>query len=293
MITVKVKAPAKINLSLDITGKRPDGYHNVEMVLQAVSLYDIVTVSVDRDVLCDVPDIRCSDSSIPVNSNNTAYKACDLFYEKTGIKPCKTEILIEKNIPSEAGLAGGSTDGAAVILALNYIYETHLSMDEMAEIASHIGADVPFCLFGGTMYAKDTGTTLKKLVSLPKCHIVIVKPDVSVSTKEAYDRCDSRPYKQFIYTNEVIKKITQRNLRAMCDVLYNEFEQVMDLDEINEIKKKFRKNKATGTAMSGSGSAVYGIFLSEKKAKACELEMKKEYERVYLCEPLKNGCVIV
>lgn len=293
MTSVNVKAPAKINLSLDITGKRPDGYHDVSMVLQSVSLYDNVKVSIDNDKTGGEIKITCTDPQIPCDESNIAYKAASAFIKRTGITPYYTEIHIDKNIPSGAGLAGGSTDGAAVIVALNYLYSTHLTDKNMAEIASLVGSDVPFCIYGGTMHATGTGTDLKKITALGKCYFVIVKPDIFVSTKEAYSRCDSKNYKQFIYTDEVIKKICQRNIRAMCDVLYNEFEAVMQLDEINNIKKELRKNKAVGASMSGSGSAVYGIFLEEKKAKACCEKFKNEYDKVYLCEPLKNGCMII
>lgn len=289
---ITVKAPAKINLTLDILGKRPDGYHNVSMVMQAVSLYDTVTVeSLDTEVGEIV--VSCpAYPDVPTDERNIACKAARAFYAQTGVKPVPLRITIDKQIPTQAGLAGGSTDGAAVVLALNKLYETHLTMDEMAEICSRFGSDVPFCLIGGTMLASGTGTTIKKLRSLPRCFIVICKPEISVSTAEAYAACDARPPKGFVYTDELVKRLYSRDIRGLSTCLYNEFEQVMELPVISEIKKTMISAKALGASMSGSGSAVYGIFLNEKKARECVNILMKNYYKVFLTEPLKDGCRI-
>lgn len=289
---ITVKAPAKINLTLDILGKRPDGYHNVAMVMQTVSLYDTVTVDFaegDGDgiaVTCpNYPDVPCDESNI-------VCKAARAFYKHTGIKSRPLSIDVDKIIPTGAGLAGGSSDGAAVILALNRMYETRLTMDEMVDICARFGSDVPFCLMGGTMLATETGTTLKKLASMPKCFIVICKPDISVSTAEAYARCDARSPKGFLYTDELIRRLYSHDIRGLSTCLYNEFEQVMELDEINEIKRLMLHEKALGASMSGSGSAVYAIFNNEKKAQNCVNILKEKYNKVFLTQPIKNGCMI-
>lgn len=288
---VTVKAPAKINLTLDIIGRRPDGYHDVSMVMQTVSLYDTVTVETVPDgdgiaVSCpEYPDVPCDDSNI-------VCKAARAFFEHTGTAGQPLSIVIDKLIPTQAGLAGGSSDGAAVVLALNKLFSTHLTMDEMAEICSRFGSDVPFCLLGGTMLATGTGTTLKKLRALPKCHIVICKPDISVSTAEAYAACDARPPKGFVYTDELIKRLYSRDIRGLSSCLYNEFEQVMELPVINKIKRTMMSCKALGASMSGSGSAVYAIFIDEKKAEKCANILKENYNRVFLTQPTKEGCMI-
>ena len=292
MTQVKVKAPAKINLSLDIVGRRPDGYHTVAMVLQAVSLYDTLTFTLDDASGSDAVSIICEGWDIPCDESNTVCKAARAFYRYTGVSPRRVSAVIEKEIPAQAGLAGGSADGAATVLALNYLYETHLTMKEMADICAKVGSDVPFCLMGGTMLASGTGTTLKKLCALQKCHIVICKPEISVSTGEAYEKCDSKPYKGFLYTDEVVKQLYRRDIRGMSTCLYNEFEQVLTLPEINEIKALMMRHKALGASMSGSGSAVYAIFLSEKQAQDCVDALKKKYDKVFLCEPLKDGATI-
>lgn len=291
---IKVLAPAKINLSLDIVCKRPDGYHDVAMVMQAVSLYDTVTVSDDVDSSCDSDIvITCDVEGIPTDSSNIVYKAAKAFFNYCNITPKKIAVDIEKKIPSQAGLAGGSTDAAAVILALNKMFDAGLSEKQMCGIGAHVGADVPFCIVGGTQLAKGTGTTMSKLPSLTKCSILICKPDVSVSTSEAYSRSDSRPPKGYLVTDEVVKMVCKRNLRGVSQCLYNDFEAVMQLPEINAIKATMLKNKALGACMSGSGSAVFGIFLNEKKASACKEKMCDQYDKLYLCEPISGGCKIV
>ena len=293
MTQVKVKAPAKINLSLDIVGKRPDGYHTVSMVMQTVSLYDTLTFDMDETREGEDVAVSCEEYPIPCDGTNIVSKAALAFYRHTGVTPHPLTVKIEKNIPTQAGLAGGSADGAAAVIALNFLYETHLTMDEMKEICAKVGSDVPFCLLGGTMHATGTGTDLKKLCHLQKCYIVICKPDICVSTKEAYDKCDSKPYKGFLYTDEVIKRLYCRDIRGLSSTLYNEFEQVLTLPGINEIKKAMMHHHALGASMSGSGSAVFGIFHTEKKALSCIEGLHKSYDKVFLCEPVKTGAFIV
>ena len=291
---LKVLAPAKINLSLDIKGKRDDGYHDVAMVMQTVSLYDTVTVS------DEVPDsqeslvaVTCDVEGIPTDDSNIVCKAAKAFYKYCELTEKKISVDIQKNIPSQAGLAGGSTDAAAVILALNRIFDTKLTDKQMCEIGATVGADVPFCIVGGTQLASGIGTTLEKIASLTKCSVLICKPDVSVSTAQAYAKADSKPSKGFLVTDELVKHLFRRSLRGVCECLYNEFEAVMQIPEIQDIKLTMVKNKALGACMSGSGSAVFGIFLEEKKALKCKEKMSEEFDKLYVCAPIKHGCKIV
>ena len=285
-----VKAPAKINLTLDIVGKRADGYHDVAMVMQTVSLYDTVTVETIGEKGEGI-EVSCpAYPEVPTDDSNIVCKAAKAFFTATGAEPKPLKITIDKVIPTQAGLAGGSSDGAAVVLALNQLFDAHLKMEEMADICARFGSDVPFCLLGGTMLATGTGTTLKKLRALPDCYIVICKPDVSVSTAAAYAACDARQPKGFLYTDELIKRLYSRDIRGLSTCLYNEFEQVMELPEINEIKKLMLSAKALGSSMSGSGSATYAIFLNKKKAEKCVDILKEKYNKVFLTEPLKDGC---
>lgn len=291
---LKVLAPAKINLSLDIVGKRPDGYHDVAMVMQAVSLYDTITVSDEVSPEADNEiTVTCNVAGIPTDDRNIVCKATKAFFNYCDIEPKKISIDIDKMIPHEAGLAGGSTDAAAVILALNRIFDAKLSEKQMCEIGEKIGADVPFCIVGGTKLATGTGTTMEKVAPLTKCYILICKPDVSVSTAQAYAKSDSKPSKGFLVTDELVKMLFRRSLRGVCQCLYNEFEAVMDLPEISDIKKFMVKHKALGACMSGSGSAVFGIFLDEKKALKCKEALSDKYDKLFVCEPVKFGCKIV
>lgn len=289
---MKVKAPAKINLTLDIVGKRPDGYHDVAMVMQTVSLYDTLTVDFAEGEGDGVAVACPAYPDVPTDERNIVCKAVRAFYAQTQVKPRPLTITIDKQIPTQAGLAGGSSDGAAAVLALNKLYETHLTMNEMAQICARFGSDVPFCLLGGTMLATGTGTTLKKLAHMPKCFIVICKPALSVSTAEAYARCDSREPKGFRYTDELVKRLYGRDIRGVASCLYNEFEQVMQLDEINAIKRTMMSCKALGASMSGSGSAVYAIFNNEKKAQNCFNILKENYNSTFITQPVKTGCSI-
>ncbi len=287
---VKVKAPAKINLSLDVLRRRADGYHDVSMVMQAVSLYDYVTVEQTEteiiEIFCDYPDVPC-------NEKNIAYKCAEAFFSYTKTKNTGIKITIEKKIPTQAGLAGGSADGAAVIVALNKLFLTYLKEDELCEIGSKIGADIPFCIVGGTRLASGTGTTLKKMINMPMCDIVICKPDFSVSTAEAYSRIDSANLSHPEFTAEMVRAVYARDIYMVTSCMLNDFELALELEPINEIKKIMLMNKALGACMSGSGSAVFAVFNNLKKAEKCVSQLKSTYDKVFLAKPLKDGCEVI
>lgn len=289
-MTFKATAPAKINLTLDILGKRPDGYHDVAMLMQSVSLADTVELT-----LTDAEDIAisCSDPSIPCDNRNIVYKCADIFFKETGIKNTGVSFYIEKVIPSEAGLAGGSADGAATLRLLNIAFDAHLTDKELCELGAKAGADIPFCIVGGTKLATGTGTTLHKVRSMPKCHIVIVKPEISVSTKEAYALADSRTGIKFNYTDFCKQLLYGGDLAGISSALHNDFEEVLNLQEINEVKKIMYNGKALGAAMSGSGSAVFAIFRNERKAQKCVDKLKETYAKVFLTVPVSTGASVV
>ena len=291
---IQAIAPAKINLSLDIMSRRPDGYHEVDMLMQSVSLYETVTVTADpEDKSADGNiTISCDKGGVPCDNTNIAYKAAKAFFEHTKTNHGDVHIDIKKNIPFGAGLAGGSADGAAVIVILNRLFNKMLSIKELCEIGEKVGADVPFCIMGGTKRAVGIGTTFKKVPKLPKCHIVICKPEISISTAKAYALADSRTGAKFSYTDLCANALYKASVRNVCDFLHNDFEEVLALDVINSIKSTMYKSKALGAAMSGSGSAVFGIFLTERKAKACAELLKKEYEDVFVVTPVNEGVVI-
>lgn len=289
-MTFKATAPAKINLTLDILSKRPDGYHDVAMLMQSVSLADTVELT-----LTDTEDITitCSDPAIPTGETNIVYKVADAFFKSTGIKNTGIAVHIEKVIPCEAGLAGGSADGAATLRLLNIAFDAHLNDKALCEIGAKIGADIPFCIVGGTKLAIGTGTTLYKVRSMPKCHIVIVKPEVSVSTKEAYALADSRKGERIKYTDYCKQMLYSGDLSGICSTLHNDFEEVLNLSDINEVKSVMYKCKALGAAMSGSGSAVFAIFRNERKAQKCMDKLREIYSKVYLTVPTSTGAGVI
>ncbi len=281
-----VLAPAKLNLFLDITGKRNDGYHLVNMVMQSISLYDEVTVSLNNssDIF-----ISCSDSNIPCDKTNTVYKAAEKFFEYNELEPTGLNIKIKKRIPSQAGLAGGSTDAAAVLTAMNDIFDTGLEKDELAQIAEEIGADVPFCIYGGTMTAGGIGTILNPLPDMPECFFVVVKPDFSISTKDAYAKSDSIGYEKSVSADDVVNGICNGSLEEIADGLYNKFEEVAGIDEIDDIKYLMESCGALGACMTGSGSAVFGIFDNKDEADECYDHLTTRYGEVFVVEPVFDG----
>ncbi|MBR2177045.1 MAG: 4-(cytidine 5'-diphospho)-2-C-methyl-D-erythritol kinase [Clostridia bacterium] len=282
-----VAAPAKINLFLDITGRRSDGYHLINTVMQTVSLFDDVTVTIDKSR--EDISVSCTDDEIPCDSTNTAYAAAEEFFEYTEIPRVGVSVKIKKRIPSGAGMAGGSTDAAAVIFALNEMLETDLGMEELAEIGENVGADVPFCIYGGTMSAGGIGTILSPLPDMPDCYIVIVKPEFKVSTKDAYEKSDSVGYENCKSSEALTNAVCNGNVEAISDNLYNKFEEVVDIDEISDIKALMKKYGAAGEVMTGSGSAVFGIFEDKSDADDCRQKLEEYYEKVYLLKPVPHG----
>lgn len=282
---VNVDAPAKINLFLDIRGKRNDGYHIVSMVMQSISLCDEITVSDTDD---GEINILCSDENVPLDENNTVYKAVQLFFKETEKENKGIEIKIKKNIPTEAGLGGGSTDAAAVLYALNKMYDTELSRKELAEIGAEIGADVPFCVYGGTMSASGIGTILSPLPDLPECCFVIVKPDIGVCTKEAYEKSDLPEFSAIKGMDKITESICEANIKSVAKHLYNKFEVVMALPEVEKIKQIMLEYGALGAAMTGSGSAVFGIFDNDNMRDDCAKRLNDDYELVYKAEPISE-----
>lgn len=282
-----VQSPAKINLFLDITGKRNDGYHLINTVMQSVSLYDDINVSIDQDG--NGISLSCSRDDIPCDSSNTAYKAAEKFFEHTDISVGGVNIKIKKRIPSGAGMAGGSTDAAAVLYCLNELTDAGLSKEELAGIGEEIGADVPFCVYGGTMSAGGIGTILSPLPDMPDCCIVIVMPRFRISTREAYEKSDTVGYDEPESMDIITGAVCGGNISGIAGALYNKFEEVADIGEIDEIKSLMKQSGALGALMTGSGSAVFGIFDDEDKADECRDRLGEKYDEVYIVHPTASG----
>lgn len=287
MTRITVAAPAKLNLFLDITGKRNDGYHLLNTVMQSVSLYDDVTVTLDED--SDEISISCSDPEIPIDKSNTAYIAVEKFFAYTGMTPIGVSIKIKKRIPSQAGMAGGSTDAAAVLFAMNELTEAGLDRYRLAEIGEQVGADVPFCIYGGTMSATGIGTIFSPLPDMPDCTIVAVRPGFRVSTREAYERSDEMGYRIPKSSDGIVAAICSGNVRELAEKMYNRFEELTDEAELPQIKQKMKDCGALGALMTGSGSVIFSIFDDEEKAQHCRDELRSISDSVYLFHPDPQG----
>ena len=286
---IKVNAPAKINLTLEVLGKRPDGYHDIATIMQSVSLSDAVTVS-DNDsgkvtISCDYPGVPCDDSNI-------CAKAAYRFFDYCRMEPKGVHIHIDKTIPTQAGLTGGSADGAAALMGLNVLFDAMLKPADLRAIGERVGADVPFCIEGGTKLCTGIGADMKKLPSFNCSDIVICKPDaVSVSTAEAYRKVDALG-KHPSYCDEMVKALYSRDMFMISTTIFNDFELALQIPEVSEIKRVMLQCKARGCGMSGSGSAVFAIFTSSRRAQKCYETLKETYPQTFLCKPVKIGCAV-
>ena len=288
MNTAECNAYAKINLSLDITGRREDGYHTVDMVMQSVSLCDRVRVTLN-----DTGEVilKCSKPHIPCDGRNTAYKATQYYFDATGV-PFGADIYIEKHIPDQAGMGGGSADAAAVLKLLNHLCaeagEEPLNTAELLYLGLRIGADVPFCILNGTYRCLGIGEQLLPLAEIPKCYLVVVKPDVGVSTPEAYRACDNVPDGGMRYTPGMVRAVEHCSIEEIANALGNRFDDALQISVVQEIKKYLCENGALNALMTGSGSAVFGIFSEKSLAENAAKRMPQAFGACFLAEPV-NG----
>lgn len=285
---IKTVAPAKINIHLDILGEIGEGFHSLFMVMQSVGLADEVTAvkTEEKGIFLD-----CSDKRLPQDEKNIAYKAAKAYFDYIKAEPC-VKITVTKNIPFAAGLAGGSADAAAVIVALNELLESKLSQAELCEIGLSVGSDVPFCIVGGTCLSQNRGEVLSQLKPLKKCFVVLAKPQKGVSTAEAYAAAD----KAYIYHPDNVKMLaacSKGDFEAICSNAANVFEQVIEVPERVEIKNILRRNGAKLQQMSGSGPTVFGLFTEKENAEKAAEEIKAICPEVYVTETLAQGAKII
>ena len=286
MNEIVIKANAKINLSLDVIGKRPDGYHELEMVMCEIPLFDVVKVKKSDRI-----DIKCNLSYIPTDERNIAFKVTKAFFKYTGING-GAQIEIKKNIPVSAGLAGGSTDGAAVLKALNSLYEVSLTQEELEKIGDSVGKDIPFCIRGGVCLAKGTGDKLTSLPQFSDCSVVLVKPEkINVSTKDIFTRYDSEKSELHPYTKGIVDAILKNDIKNMSRMMYNVLENVTAgmYPVIEDIKNKFISDGAEGAVMSGSGPSVFAVFSDKGKAKKSYQDFIKIYPQTYFLDFFKEN----
>ena len=288
MREIQEKAYAKLNISLDVTGRRPDGYHDMVMVMQTVSLCDRLKISLD-----DSGSVRARTNLhfIPGDERNLAVKAANCYFDAIGRAGQGAMIEIEKNIPVGAGMAGGSTDAAAVLRGLDRLYGGRLGREALTELAAGVGSDVAFCVAGGTALATGRGEKLRPLPDMPPCSFVICKPDFSISTPELFRKLDQISLRAHPDTAGIIKALEQGQLRELCRRMYNVFEDVDDrrMRTVYEIKSILLDEGALGAIMTGTGSAVFGVFPPEGRAERAVAALERDYG--FACRASAVGCL--
>lgn len=288
--SIVLTSRAKINLSIDVVGKRDDGYHLVEMIMQTIDLKDKISLEpLEEDEI-----IITSDSEyVPLNEGNIAYKAAKILKDKFDIKK-GIKINIQKNIPIAAGMAGGSSNGAAVLVGLNKIWNLNLNQEELMDIGLSIGADVPFCIKGGACLATGIGEELVPIKGLKNTWIVICKPNFSVSTPWVYKNLNLNEIKERPDTQKLLNYIEEENIISLSKEMKNVLEEVTkkEYKAIEEIEKKMIEYGALGSMMTGSGPTVFGIFKDYKIAKNAALNLSKFYKSTFLTKTFVGGIEI-
>jgi 4-diphosphocytidyl-2-C-methyl-D-erythritol kinase len=287
MDKMQLKALAKINLGLDVLRKREDGYHEVKMIMQTINLYDELEL---RKVKQPGIQVKTNLYYLPTNENNLVYKAANLIKEEFGITD-GISIQLQKKIPVAAGMAGGSSDAAAVLWGMNQMYGLGLSRKDLMERGVKLGADVPYCILRGTALAEGIGEKLSTLPSMPKSYLLIAKPGISVSTRFVYENLHANDLKpeQHPDVDAMIEALRVKDLKLLSSRMGNVLETVTipAYPVIDEIKKCMMENGALGSMMSGSGPTVFGIFDSQSQARNASriLRTKQLAKQIYLTVP--------
>lgn len=274
-----VKAYAKINISLDVVGKQDNGYHLLEMIMQNIELYDLIDIT-KRDSGIEV---KCNIPYVPTDERNLVYKAAKLFIDTYGIKG-GVYINIRKNIPVAAGLAGGSSNAAAVLKAMRDLYEVEVSDEELIKLGLQIGADVPYCFVGGTALCTGIGEVVKPLKPFKNHILVVVKPNFGVSTKEVYGALDINKINLHPRTTDIISAMERNDLEETAALMKNVLENVTLRKHytLREIKKDMIRQGAINALMSGSGPTIFAFFNDMLKAQKCFERMKERYSEVFI-----------
>ena len=279
MESMWINAPAKINIGLDVVGRREDGYHEVRMIMQSIRLFDRLTLDRKKD-----PGVRLTTNLkfLPTDENNLIVKSAKMLMKEFNLEG-GLNINLEKRIPVAAGMAGGSTDAASTMIAINQMYDLNLSNSQLMKRAAKIGADIPYCIMKGTALAEGIGEKLSTIPKLPNCTVLIVKPRIHVSTKEVYSKLqlDENTFHPDI--DKMIEDLKKKDLTGLCSHIGNTLEDVTIAmyPEIAQIKEFMMENGAIGSLMSGSGPTVFGIFNDKDVAtKTKELALEK-YEKSF------------
>ena len=281
---MEVKALAKLNLSLDVLGTRPDGYHDMKMIMQSITLSDDITVTDNGG-----QGIRVNSNLgfLPTNEKNLAVAATLRFYESLGKEPRSVDLSLEKSIPVCAGMAGGSSDAAAVLRALNEMEGRPYDLMELAKVGEKVGSDVPYCVLGTTALAEGRGEVLTNLPKLPHCWVVVCKPDFPVSTPELFGKIDRCKVRCRPDTDGMIRALEQGDLSGIARRMYNVFEDVLperQRSRVRDIKNVLIQCGALGANMSGTGPTAFGLFDNETAAQEAYAQLKEQYKETYLAE---------
>ena len=285
MTTLYEPAYAKLNLTLDVLGKRDDGYHDLKSVMQTVSLQDDIEIDVGTGKpWC----LKCDKDGIPCDSRNLAWKAAKIYCDTLEKDPDGLEIRITKRIPSQAGMGGGSSDAAAVLRALNAYYGNPMSIDALAELGAQVGSDVPFCVAGGTCMCEGRGEKLRRLPNMPDCIFVVCKPEFPVSTPVLFKKIDEVEIAEHPNHMAMENALIAGDLDQVAQNIFNVFDPVVTADhpELDDIKALFRQCGAVAYQMTGSGSATFAIVHKIQTAeKICNM-LKDNYQDIFICKPV-------
>ena len=279
---MKIKAMAKINLSLDVLRRREDGYHELRMIMQTINLYDELTITKTKQTGIK---LSCDQKWLPCDEHNLIYKAAKLLYDICDIDT-GVSIDLKKNIPIAAGMAGGSSDAAATLVGMNALFSLGLTTKELQKLGVKIGADVPYCIEGGTVLSEGIGEILTPVSKMPSCYVVIAKPHISVSTKYVYENLHANTLTYHPDVDGMIKAIEQEDMEQMADKLGNVLETVTvnKYPELEKMKDCLRQNGALGALMSGSGPTIFGLFKEKDTA-------QKAFDTLQATGMVKQGCV--
>lgn len=286
MTAIVMRAPAKINLTLDVTGVRADGYHTIRSVMQTVDLCDRITVSLREQ---SGIALSLSDPALPTGRDNIAFRAAEVFMEQSGWQQ-GLYIEVEKHIPMQAGMAGGSADAAGVLAALRELSGAGISTEDLCAWGLRVGADVPFCIRGGCALAGGIGERLTPLPVLPECWIAVVKPAAGVSTAEAYRRVDQAAISRRPDTAAMASAVRKGDMAGVAREVCNVFEEGMALEEVAAIRTAMRAHSPLASQMTGSGSAVFALFEDENRARDCARALSNLGD-TFVCRPCPAGPV--
>lgn len=265
MSSVVEKAGGKLNLTLDVLGVRPDGYHEMRMLMQTVALWDTVTVSLTE---CGGWRCSCDAPGVPENADNLALRAAEVFYAAFGNRPQHLQVEIQKQIPMQGGMAGGSTDAAAVLRGLNRLHGEPYTAEQLCDMAQQVGSDVPYCILGGTALAEGRGELLTPLAPMPDAWFVLVKPEFSVSTPRLFGELDRNGIAAHPDTDRALECLAQRDLEGLCACMHNVFQPVLSREHpvIDALCASLRAMGALTACLTGTGSVVFGVFREEDGA---------------------------